>query len=154
MSPLKPIKRDPALWPLSRHHHHALLLCWKIKTGFSRSIPATRIKAYADWFYREHITGHFALEEEYIFPVLGNQNKLVQQALAEHQLLHSLFSDQSNHEHALGQIKAELEKHIRFEERTLFNEIQLAVTPGQLAQISLVHMDEVFIDNVTDPFWV
>ena len=34
----KPQKRHKALQPLSREHHHGLLLSWKIRTGFSKDI--------------------------------------------------------------------------------------------------------------------
>jgi hypothetical protein len=47
----KPLKRHAALQPLSREHHHGLLLGWKIRTGLSNGAPLERIKAYADWFF-------------------------------------------------------------------------------------------------------
>jgi len=39
-----PIKRSIALQPLSREHHHGLLLCWKIRTGLKKGIDIDRIK--------------------------------------------------------------------------------------------------------------
>ena len=47
----KPLKRHKALQPLSRDHHHGLLLSWKIRSGFKKNIDVERIKVYADWFY-------------------------------------------------------------------------------------------------------
>lgn len=44
----KPIKRHTALKPLSREHHHGLLLSWKIREGLKRNIEIPRIKKYID----------------------------------------------------------------------------------------------------------
>lgn len=151
-----PIKRNPFLKSLSREHHHALLLCWKIKTGFSKGkgVSAQRIKKYADWFYTTHLLPHFDLEEKYVFPVLDSENKYVKEAIAAHRQLSTLFSDTSNIENSLKQIQVELEKHIRFEERILFNEIQKSATPTQLEKIKQVHTEEKFVDNLSDVFWL
>ena len=57
----KPQKRHKALQPLSREHHHGLLLSWKIRAGFSENIGPKRIKVYADWFFKNHLIPHFHL---------------------------------------------------------------------------------------------
>jgi len=46
----EPIKRNEALKPISRDHHHALLLGWKIRQGIKNKIPAERIKKYVIGF--------------------------------------------------------------------------------------------------------
>ena len=150
----EPIKRNEFLKPLSRDHHHGLLLCWKIRTGFSKGIPSHRIKSYADWFYKNHLLPHFEIEEKYVFPVLGSENKYIRQAIEEHRRLISLFSDTSNIEDSLKQIQTELEKHIRFEERILFNEIQNAATKEQLEKILQVQTEVKFEENTDDEFWL
>jgi len=149
----KPIQRNKYLKPLSREHHHGLLLCWKIKTGFSKGVATDRIKAYADWFYKFHLIPHFEAEEKYVFPILGNDNELIKQALEEHKLLSVLFSDTSDIKDSLKQIQTELEKHIRFEEKILFNEIQKAASPEQLKEFELHHTEEKFTENLNDEFW-
>lgn len=151
---IKPIKRSKALQGVSREHHHGLLLCWKIRTGFSKAIPEERIKKYTDWFYTNHLIPHFELEENYIFPILGNTNELVKKALSQHKRLHRLFNEIDAPAKSLSLIEEELEQHIRFEERTLFNEIQKIATEKQLMTISKIHSDEKFNDNTDDPFWV
>ena len=153
MTATNPIKRTEYLKQLSRDHHHGLLLCWKIKTGFSKGVAVHRIKAYADWFYKEHLIPHFEAEEKYIFPVLGNDNDMIRQALNEHRLLTGLFSDTSDIEDSLKQIQTELEKHIRFEERVLFNEIEKAASPEQLKEFEQNHTEEKFTENLNDEFW-
>lgn len=40
----KSIKRTKALQPLSRDHHHGLLLCWKIRQGIKLNVEPERIK--------------------------------------------------------------------------------------------------------------
>lgn len=151
---LQPIKRNKALQAVSREHHHGLLLCWKIRTGFSKGISEARIKKYTDWFYTTHLVPHFELEENYMFPILGNDDELVKKALAQHKRLHRLFAETNTISKSLSLIEEELEQHIRFEERILFNEIQKIATEEQLEIISKLHNDEKFTDNTHDPFWI
>lgn len=150
----KPLKRHKALQPLSREHHHGLLLSWKIRTGFSKNIEIERIKTYADWFFNNELIPHFELEEAHIFPLLKADNELVKRALAEHRRLKRLFNDEKDVERSLHKIEEELEQHIRFEERILFPEIQKTATEAQLALIEDIHYEEGFVDNVSDEFWI
>lgn len=149
---LNPQKRDKALQPLSREHHHGLLLCWKIRTGI-KNIEPQRIKMYLDWFWLSYLKPHFENEELYVFPVLGNENELVKQALAEHRELKRLFESENDLHKSIGLIEEELEKHIRFEERVLFNEIQAVANSEQLLQIQLDSSDKIFCENLSDIFW-
>lgn len=150
----KPIKRNIALQGVSREHHFGLLLCWKIRTGFSKGVASQRIKTYTDWFYDKHLVSHFNLEEDHIFPILGNDHEMVKKALAHHKRLHRLFTEKESISKSLGLIEEELEAHIRFEERILFKEIQKIATEKQLETILNIHKDEKFDDNTNDLFWV
>ena len=150
----KPLKRVLELQPLSHDHHHGLQLCWKIRTGFSKQVEVERIKNYADWFFTNHLVPHFELEEKYIFTILEQKNEFVKQALTEHRRLKRLFSETTNLEKSLGLIEEELEKHIRFEERILFPEVQKEATPEQLAEIAKIHNHELFVENNEDTFWL
>lgn len=149
----RPIKRDLALQPLSREHHYSLLLCWKIRQGFSKGVETHRIKRYADWFFENHIQPHFREEEEHIFPILGNENLLVKKAIGEHRKLSRLFRDNEETEKSLSLIEEMLENHIRFEERVLFNEIQQIASQEQLDRVTSLHGDNKFVDNTEDEFW-
>lgn len=149
----KPIRRHTALQPLSREHHHTLLLCWKIRQGFSKGVETHRIKRYADWFFENHIQPHFREEEEHIFPILGNENGLVKKAIGEHRKLSRLFNDDQETEKSLSLIEEMLDNHIRFEERVLFNEIQQVASQEQLDRIHSLHADNKFVDNTDDEFW-
>ena len=149
-----PIKRNESLKAISREHHHGLLLCWKIRTGIKKQIEPERIKKYSDWFYTSQLLPHFELEEQHIFTLLGNENELVKKALSEHRRLKRLFEIETELMKNLTLIEEELESHIRFEERVLFNEIQLIATEEQLQEIKRIHTEEKFLDNLTDAFWL
>lgn len=149
----KPLKRHKALQPLSRDHHHGLLLSWKIRTGLNKQISPKRIKVYCDWFFENHLMPHFELEETHIFPLLGMEHELIQRGLVEHRLLKELFEDQENISKSLSLIEEDLEQHIRFEERVLFPEIQKIATEDDLILIGKIHLEKKFMDNVEDEFW-
>ena len=150
----KPIKRHEALKPLSREHHHGLLLCWKIRQGFKKNVAPERMKKYTDWFKQEYLEPHFQMEEEYVFPVLGNDNEKVKRALAEHRRLKRLFEQEEDLDKALSRIEEELDLHIRFEERDLFNDVENAATPEDFAEIEKHHTGLAFSDDEwKDHFW-
>lgn len=151
----KPLKRHENLKPLSREHHQGLLLCWKIREGLKKEIRPDRIKKYADFFYEAHLLPHFKFEEKEIFPLLGNNNQLVKQALSQHQRLSSLFTEDYGAQKALEEIEKALEDHIRFEERVLFEQIQMQVEKEKLDRLELKeenpHSPDP--DNWDDKFW-
>ncbi|HLV52396.1 MAG TPA: hemerythrin domain-containing protein [Cryomorphaceae bacterium] len=149
----KPIKRHESLKPLSRQHHHGLLLSWKIRRGFAKDVDPKRIKRYADWFYVNHLIPHFHVEEKYLFPVLGDHHEMVKKAVSEHRRLGRLFADKTDIVKSLSLIEEELEKHIRFEERILFAEIQLMCTEEHYRKLEKVHEGDEFTDNLDDVFW-
>lgn len=149
-----PLKRHPALQHLSHDHHHGLLLCWKIRQGFKLGVDPDRMKAYSEWFWNHHLEDHFREEEEQLFPILAVDNPLIKQALSEHRRLKKLFTNWENSEKNLGQIEEELERHIRFEERTLFPQIQEKASVEQLEIIEKYSSREKFVENDSDTFWV
>jgi len=153
MNTKQPIKRHVALQPLSREHHQGLLLSWKVRKGLSKDIELKRISEYVRWFYNEHLKKHFSDEEEFVFPVLGGNSDLVKRALAEHRRLIRLMENEEELERSLHAFEEELEKHIRFEERVLFNEIQSVATTDQLKVIEKVLIEDTFCDNWSDQFW-
>ena len=63
----KPVKRSISLTPISREHHHGLLLSWKIREGLKKKLAPKRIKRYTDWFWECHLQSHFDFEEKYIY---------------------------------------------------------------------------------------
>jgi iron-sulfur cluster repair protein YtfE (RIC family) len=118
-----------------------------------KGIEVERIKQYADWFFKNHAEPHFKAEEDYIFPILGMEHELVTKAMKEHQRLARLFKDTEDIQRSLSLLEEELEKHIRFEERILFNEIQDSATKEQLDAVNKLHHEQPFIENTDDEFW-
>jgi len=153
MKKSKPIKRHQALQPLSRQHHFGLLFSWKLRKGFSKNIAIERLQEYAIWFFKQEIKPHFLAEEQYIFPILNEENELVVRALREHRRIERLFSDTENPEKSLSLLEEELDAHIRFEERILFNKIQKVATEVQLKKIAEIHAEPEKHAEYHDAFW-
>ena len=92
-------------------------------------------------------------DRKYIFSILGNENVLIKQAIEEHKIISRLFCDTSHIETSIKQIQEDLEKHVRFEERVLFDEIQKVASSENMEEIIKLHTNEKFIENTTDVFW-
>jgi|SRR5690554_217162 len=148
------MKRIEELHHLSHDHHHGLLVCWKIRTAFSKGIERERVKNYLNWFYEYHLKNHFKIEEETLLAVVGYEHEYGKQMLAEHQALRELFEDQAISSDNLSQIEELLQAHIRFEERQLFTLVQETATEEQLRNIAAADNEKKFVDNENDVFWV
>ncbi|WP_310994007.1 hemerythrin domain-containing protein [Aequorivita marina] len=153
MEKKKPIKRHEALKPLSRQHHFGLLFSWKLRKGFQKEIEIGRMQEYAKWFYENEIKPHFRDEEKYVFPIMKEGDELVERALKEHRRIKRLFHNTKDPEKSLHRLEEELDAHIRFEERVLFNEIQKVATQAQLEKIEEIHSDLEKTPDYEDPFW-
>lgn len=149
-----PQKRNIVLQPLSREHHFALLLGWKINEGLRLAVEIDRINRYLKWFSKAMLFKHFAEEETHLFPILGEQHPLVLQAKSEHKKMVELLSLDSLNSTQLAQFANILKDHIRFEERELYNEIQRVATVEMLASLENIITHTDFIDNIEDEFWV
>ena len=153
-----PLRRHIALQPLSRDHHHGLLLSWKIRQGQRREVAPDRMMRYARAFYDEALAGHFEEEERLLFPLLGPEHSLVQRAVAEHRRLESLFyaADERDFASVAAAIEGELVAHIRFEERELFQAIQEKANPAELEAVNKQLRPREKGDPLADwpdPFW-
>ena len=141
MAKNKPLKRHKALVELSKDHHFGLLLCWKLRKGLASGIAENRMAAYLTYFFEEHLKEHFLIEEEEIFPVLPEENPLRKEAELQHQELYALVSRIREKEgkevtNLLKQLEEKLEKHIRFEERVLFMQIQATLSEEKLQKVA------------------
>lgn len=148
-----PIKRHKILQPVSREHHHTLLLVWKIRKGFNRKVAIERISLYVKWFFENHVFHHFEFEEKYLYPILVPTHPMLMQALKEHQKIKEYYFAKNNIEQNLLAMADLLESHIRFEEREMFNEIQNYASESQFQLISKHTSEEKFIENESDKFW-
>lgn len=149
-----PIKRHPSLQPWSRDHHDGLLLCFKIREGVKRGVDPQRIQRYADWFWHNHLEPHFREEEGMIFPLLGDSHPEVITAMEQHARLEALFTAFVQDHETLMTMERELEQHIRFEERVLFNTIQESADPVHLVNIRSKNTHAPSCESWDDPFWM
>lgn len=149
----QPIKRHPSMQQFSRDHHFGLLLSWKIRQGIQKNIALERMRDYAVWAFEYQIKPHFELEEQYLLPLLTEEDALRVQTIEEHRALENLFHTKDFSQDTLSDIEALLDAHIRFEERVLFNHLQQIATPEELAKIEAIHHDTILKDDWQDEFW-
>lgn len=151
-----PIKRHPALVSFSKEHHFGLLLIWKIRQGLTYGIAAERISRYIIYFFNADLRAHFKDEETILFPALPADNMLRLRAEAEHRDIYEMVVDISKNmsdEILIRKFADILERHIRYEERTLFNHLQDNISTDLLNEIS----KRTTIDpdaEWTDSFWI
>jgi hemerythrin-like domain-containing protein len=156
----KPLKRHPALVPLSQDHHFGLLLGWKISQGTQKSVESQRIAAYVLYFFEEHLQKHFQEEEKYVFSLLDSKDDMRKDAMKQHvdllELKKELERNEENRLPLLEQIGTSLTAHIRFEERELFPYMQQKLAQQELLslqeKIEAVHQREE--EQWTDKFWL
>ncbi len=151
------MKRHAALIPLSRQHHDGLALGVFIERGLREDDPlaaARRLQRQAADAFETEIKGHFEVEERILFPAVRAalpDPAVVDQLVAEHGELRAAFArveragDESVAE-ALGDLRERLVRHIRTEERVLFEEIQASLPEADLT--ALGHRIEALLPQV------
>ncbi len=128
------MRRHIALQPLSRFHRSILFLSLLAKRNGPalKGYPTAHEEKvdYAVSFYHERLLPHFQLEERFLYSVLGNIDPEIDQLLItignEREELAKLFDLLAEERSAevLNDIGLLLEKHVRREERQLFERIQ------------------------------
>ena len=139
------MKRHAALVPLSRQHHDGLALGVMIHRGLGEGAgPAStaaveRLRAQALDLWQLELRGHFEVEEQIVFPAarLAVEPGLVDALVAEHEQIRQRFSalEQASVADAgllLARLREALVRHIRTEERVLFQAMQGALDEQQL----------------------
>ncbi len=147
-------KRHPALIPLAREHHDALLLAVRLQQGRRALLrlwshdPLTQAKLVAT-FYRSHLLRHFRAEEEILFPSIERhtpvQRTLLNTLLDDHRWFHHAVekiegTDADGLASLLPEFGKRLEAHIRVEDRTLFLEFERDASE-QILQDVQSHME-------------
>ena len=87
------MKRHPALTPLSREHHSALVLAKHALRASAGGFDAiNHVVAEVERVFASDLDRHFQLEEKLLLPALigVGQSKAVERTLAEHAELRSL----------------------------------------------------------------
>jgi iron-sulfur cluster repair protein YtfE (RIC family) len=135
-----PIKRHQALVSFSKDHHFGLLLVWKIRQGLHKAVSTERISNYLLFSFKEDLEKHFKEEEQLLFCKLPVDDVLRKQAEEDHQAIRNLVTaigEKKDDANLLNQFANALEKHIRFEERELFNHLQNNITASELKKIAV-----------------
>jgi hemerythrin-like domain-containing protein len=136
----KPIKRNAAMVEFSKDHHFALLLVWKIRQGLRKTIEPARISSYVVHFFDTDLVHHFKDEEEVLFNKLSTNNPLRTQAETEHKNIKQVIDvlrKNTGDRNLLKNFADALEKHIRFEERELFDHLEQNLSGDALAEMML-----------------
>jgi hemerythrin-like domain-containing protein len=120
--------RHRSLIPLSRQHQHGLALCVLTRRSLAADASPEAITKLArrviDQFELE-LVNHFEIEEQTLFPAC-EPSPLIEGLIAEHRAIEALVAKLRAEPSAalLERFCEVLSRHIRREERELFEEIQ------------------------------
>ncbi len=153
-----PLKRHQAIVSFSKDHHFGLLLVWKIRQGLNKDVNPERISNYVTFFFKEDLEKHFKEEEQLLFSKLTVDDLLRKQAETDHQAIYKLVAaieKRKDDSVLLDQLADELEKHIRFEERELFDHLQRNISADDLELIgkSFSNSSNAIDEKWEDVFW-
>lgn len=148
-----PLRRHPALQPLSREHHAALMVCFQVRKGLHAGIRTERLGAYLHWFITHQLAPHFRYEEELVLPLLPTGHPLREQTLEEHAALRAGEQQQDWPADRLLAFADSLDRHIRFEERVLFPYLQEQVGGTALEDALRTPLQAPVCPVWDDPFW-
>ena len=134
--------RDKNLIPLSHQHQHALALCVRLDRAIrGGEIDLEAWQSEIEQQFDTEISIHFAAEEKELFPVAARFLELqpmVTELLAEHAVLRDCFSRAAARgldRESLGNLGEKLARHIRREERQLFEGLQTIMNSQELAAL-------------------
>jgi len=138
--------RDPSLIPLSHQHQHGLALTVLIDRGLTaspRQEKARELSRKVAQMAEVELLGHFQVEEKVLFPAVRSRlesDQVVDDLIAQHRTLESLIdrlatANDSNRIPLLQEFGELLHRHIRIEERQLFQEIQTNLSGDHLAEL-------------------
>ena len=142
------LKRHPALVPLSRDHHFALVQALGLRRvaaplGGSRGTGAVAVAEAYLAFYSDELVGHIADEEEALLPLVVHAFPDGAQRLrAEHEEIHELtallreaLSNGADPRSLMRELGELLEDHVRYEERAFFEALQAGLSAQELGQL-------------------
>ncbi|MDA1316199.1 MAG: hemerythrin domain-containing protein [Acidobacteria bacterium] len=138
--------RDPSLIPLSHQHQHGLALTVLIDRGLKAQPTQEKAIELAGKVARmadAELLGHFQVEEEVLFPAIRphlDSGQIVEELIVQHRALEDLIqrvaaAGDNERIPLLTEFGDLLHRHIRIEERQLFQEIQAKLDEDQLARL-------------------
>lgn len=142
---MPPIKRSPALKPLSSEHHQALLMAFQAKhASEGRTVAGAPVDLDAhvnqlQRFASDSLSPHFAAEESVLGPLLDppDSQRLMEEHRQLRETLAALLSATNDDERraTLGLFGTLLEAHVRWEERELFGRIEASLSAQGLQEL-------------------
>lgn len=124
------LHRDPALVPLSRDHHHALVQVLDLRRAAGNPVAARRFLA----FLASDLEGHMSDEEEVVLKAATGDPEGVARILREHALLREMAAGLARDldagrdpAPAMDAVATLLHDHVRYEERVFFMALQAAL---------------------------
>jgi hemerythrin-like domain-containing protein len=130
------MKRHPALVPLSRDHHHALVIARRLRHATIQTAPETARAFLAHWDAEQK--QHFRLEEELLLPAYAAHgapnHPAVLRMLLDHMLIRRDADQLANAPplELLHDLGARLAAHVELEERELFPLIEQTIPEPEL----------------------
>jgi hemerythrin-like domain-containing protein len=131
------MKRHKSLHGLSSEHHHGLFWARKLDLTARNWDESQAIETTGAFlkFWESNLANHFIKEEEILFPVYFQCKReitpAVVEALRQHVVIRSAviglrdqFDNGTIRQESLRELAILLNKHVRLEERVLFEEIQ------------------------------
>ena len=103
-------------------------------------------------FFKKYLEPLIEEEEKHLFPILGMQNPRVKRALANHRRLRRLFAQTTQLLKTLNSIEEELRRHVNFEQRIIFKELERKANPSDFAILKKNTKRKAFEDQVEDIF--
>jgi iron-sulfur cluster repair protein YtfE (RIC family) len=135
------LKRHDALASLSRDHHHALVVAQRLKRASQATAAAAR-EAFLD-YWRVDGQRHFHEEEEILLPTYAGyrdpEQPVVARVLIDHIRIRRLAQQLATDRPGVGVLHtlgAQLEEHVRREERELFPLIEQALPGVELDRLA------------------
>ncbi len=138
-----PLKRHPALLPLSREHHQGLVISRRLRLA-AEGTPASHRRHARNYLeqWHGHLKEHFEAEEEILAPAMTTPRK--QEISQQHNQLRRLSDSLQTAANTdaltrdmLADLATALHDHIRWEERSLFPELQAACDDATLKRIGV-----------------
>ena len=134
------ILRHSTLQPLSRQHHQGLLVSLLLEKGLKKNASLKEMRDFIIQFWEEELRSHFEKEDLLFLPLAYKYPQLIDaltQLKKEHQEIRLIIQKLNNEARAdqfdtIASFANSLEKHIRFEERQLFNAIQEVLPEDEL----------------------
>ncbi|MFW9927998.1 MAG: hemerythrin domain-containing protein [Candidatus Thorarchaeota archaeon] len=154
------VKRHEGLVPLSQEHFHHLVFANRLmygkpdnkKSKWPQSIEEQA--SLAKLYFEKDMLSHFELEEKVVFPVYDlyltdndPKRELLNKILKEHIYVKGLIADLRSNKNnelelKLRDIGEHIEKHIRTEERKLYEDIQETIPNDELIAIGKILKDK------------